>query len=552
MSPTAEITTHQPDPIAAQPPPDPPSESTEPRRGPGRPPTRHKGEESSQEEQLGFWQTVSEVSDAEWERTVMYLYRWLPFYDMTKGGIEPKYVCLYTSAITIDEIKRQHGSGRYNLKINRRDQNQKSDKTIKQIVFDILDPEFPPNLPPGDWQNDARNKKWVWSKETQGAPSAGAHQAAGSGFSAKDIRDFIEMGNKRGGTGLEAEVVKILPALLEQRNAPQQNSMDDLVKLATVIKAIMPTPAAPPAPDNTMINFLQKQIEGMEARMLQTQKDFMELLKQKSEPAKQPDMIESMDKIVGLVSKVADARDALGVGGAASRMNGWQEVASNVGTELIKAVGPALPFMLRPQPVRTAPAAARPLAPGTQPNSSVTQPNQQQPAPPAAAPPAPPSEEETETMDAAMILATQMMNLGIAGPLLTYFNDGESGLRFAMWIADGHGAMPLNLIKGQGKEVVLRAITDHMPDLYAQLRPNWAKFDSFVDSFLTWTPDAVLPEEEDEDEEEDEITVTAAAPAIQPLTADTADYNDDRAHQQPVAPKKKAAGKAAAKKGKSK
>jgi hypothetical protein len=278
-----------------------------------------------------------------------------------------------------------------------------------------------------------------------------------------------------------------------------------------------------------MQQFLLKQIEAADQRMQLIQQQFIELLKQKSEPVKTPDTMDSLDRIVGVFGKMAEVRETLG-GGGGSRMNGWQEVASNVGQELIKAVGPALPFMLqRPQAPRPQAQPVRPLpAPGAptamnQPAAPATA--AAQAAAPAADPAAPDNltEQETEQVDAASFLASKLQEFGLIVPLLTYFNDGERGLRFALWVADGYGALPMNLIKGQGKEVVLRAISNHLPELYAQLQPNWGKFDLFVDDFLTWHPNATLPDEEDEDDELDPITavpapVAAAPPAPPPTT----------------------------------
>ena len=151
-------------------------------------------------------------------------------------------------------------------------------------------------------------------------------------------------------------------------------------------------------------------------------------------------------------------------------------------------------------------------------------------------------------MDAASFLAQQMERLGIIGPLLNYFNDGESGLRFAMWVVDGNGATPLNLIKGQGKAVVMRAITEHLPQLYAQLQPNWGKFDLFVDSFLSWTPDAVLPEDDDdeEDDEDENVPVGASAPpsGTPPAPPPAGPPAPARAAKSAATPKKAAAKKA--------
>ena len=515
--PTAEVESVTPPPVASPPPEEPKPRKNGPARGEGGRPVRghHDPAESSEAEKAGFWQEVSEITETGWESHVMYLYRWLPYYDMTKGGVEPKYVCLYTSATTIDDIMKQHGSGRYNIKLNKKDANQRSDRTIRQIVFDIMNPQYPPALPDGDWQNDPRNKQWVWGKGRAGADTIPSNNPGGpgpGGMSVKDMREILEMGKQRSG-GIESEMLRILPDLIRERNAAQPAPVDPmtmLTQLMGVMKMMLPAPVAPAPPDNTMTEFILTQLNLANERAEKQNALIITLIQQKAEPVKQPDAMDMLDRMAGIFGKVSDVRESLGGGGGSSRMNGWQEVASAVGTELIKAVGPVLPFMLRGQPQRPAAPAAQPRLPGTAPNPAAPAPAATQPAPAAAAPV---DNVQEEDMDAASFLANQMQALGIISPMLTYFNDGETGLRFAMWIADGHGAMPLNLIKGQGKAVVLRAVTDHLPQLYAQLQPNWGKFDLFVDSFLTWTPNSVLPEDEEDDEDEDDTLPVGAAPS---------------------------------------
>lgn len=558
---TAEVQEHTPPPVAPPPAPEP---TPAPARRLGRRAAAEQADatgESSAEEQIGYFQQIAEIPEVDWERTCQYLYRWQPYYDNTKGGIEPKYVCLYTQSVTVDQIKREHGSGRYNLKLNQRAKTERSDKTIRQIVFDILDPAYPPNLPDGDWKQDPRNKKWVWGKAE--APQAGP-QGTTMANSVKEIQALVQTlypNLNQPKSAVEAELVKILPALLEQRNGQQLDPMQMITAVVTLIKTMTPAPVAPPPQDNTMTQFILQQLNAANERAEKQNQLIITLITAKNEVAKPPDAMDMLDRMAGIFGKVSDVRESLGVGGGASRMNGWQEVLSNVGTEVVKHVGPAIPFFMQQRARQAAapPQQPRPIAaPGAAPNPAPA-PTAAAPAPTAAAPV--PTEEEQDNMDAASFLAQQMRNLGIVGPLLNYFNDGETGLRFACWIVDGNGATPLNLIKGQGKTVVMKAITEHIPELYAQLQPNWGKFDLFVDSFLSWTPDAqaaaALEDNDDEDDdedsdEEDTLPVSTAAPGAPPSGTPPAPPRGaapaPARAAKPAAPKKAAAKKKAVKK----
>ena len=531
----------------------------EPRGAPAAPaknlggrPKKRRGQEveepaaSATAKEKEFWGLQQSITQAGWQQHSMYLYRWKPFYDKTRGGIEPKYVAFYNSATTIDEIKTSHGSGVYNLKLNRYNPATKQDQTISQVIFTILDPKYPPNLPAGEWQTDPRNKQWVWNK-AEGAAAPGGGGTDTTMF--REMREFFtgmvrERVPEREQDRVTAELVKILPELLNSKNGDKPPSILEIVTMVTtLIKTMTPAaPTAPAGPDPLILRMLdaaEKRADAAHAQM-------MALLTSDRADRKPPDMLAQVKTLGETVAAFSSAAETMGGGRPGGST--WASVVENVGVEVAKGVAPFLPrlFMQQPQPPRQAQAPQQARPPGQAP------PMQQQ-APPqvaggpeqtmapagavildAAAQPNPASPQVEEEMKPMLIQALSQ----VAAPLLSYVNSGQTGIDFAWWIYDGYGAMPLNMLRGinsdprLAREMLCELIRVEMTPLYQQLQPNWAQFETFVDELLSWTPQMIREEARD-DEEDDEPQ--GAAPV-----------------QESEAPKKPAGAAAAKPKGKKK
>jgi hypothetical protein len=292
-----------------------PSQTPEAKRKAGRQPGyKPFANESTPEE---FMARVADISDADWPKSLVYVWRRDPFTDSTNGGREPKYIDVRNSAFTIDGLKEEHGSGSYKLILN------SNEKYVTHAILTIDDPKFPPHVPPGDWQNHPRNKKWQswkplidkwWSDRVKSL--AGTPESNGA-LSPADVMKLLAS-QRTDGNGqkeqLMSAVIGILPQLLQQ-----QNSASDPSKYIDAIKGIkdmFPTPAAPDTmsqllplllkmmepKQDPMIPVLIEQLKGLQQ---QNTALLTKMLETKTSSEKQPGPLEQMKQMSEIMSTVA-------------------------------------------------------------------------------------------------------------------------------------------------------------------------------------------------------------------------------------------------------
>lgn len=121
---------------------------------------------------LTFFQRVNSIPFEDWgTRAKVKVYRLAPLIDRLRGS-ENKFIRIYEEALTEDRLKVDSGSGRYRLYLTYKGAGQNGEKELDTVEVDILDPKFPPNIPPGEWMDDPRNSAWAWAKP---AANAGPH-----------------------------------------------------------------------------------------------------------------------------------------------------------------------------------------------------------------------------------------------------------------------------------------------------------------------------------------------------------------------------------------
>ena len=115
-----------------------------------------------------FWQKVAQVAKADWgPRANIYLYRVEPVIDRRRVGSQT-YITKYAEPISEDRILADHGSGRYKLMLNFRKPGAEQGDEVDSLYLDLLNLQFPPKIPPGEWVDDPNNKKWAWAKQSMG------------------------------------------------------------------------------------------------------------------------------------------------------------------------------------------------------------------------------------------------------------------------------------------------------------------------------------------------------------------------------------------------
>lgn len=479
------------------------TEQTEPDRG-GRPrgPKRYT-RESSADERTSFFEYSSGLTETEWERHVLYVYMWAPIVDLTKGGTEKKYRKIYTSHKSEEDIKRDLGSGTYELKLNKIDPQSRKEKTIKRLVISIVDYDFPPNIPPGQWLDDSRNIDWLWAKpkleEKYRKVTPQANGAPTWTELLQFMRDESHRSNRTDGPkeALMSSVVSILPQLLQQQNNAQDPAkiIDAMSKVKDMI--------APDKKDNTLeivklvmdLAAPKEKKEGVDPMMtfvmgqltrLQESNDklFQQVLAMTANQAKPPDVLSQVETIASVFTKVSEFAQNAGPQAPRSVL----ETAVETGLPRLLSLGEMWldnrrresQQQRRPQATSTAP---QPISPGP---AQPAQPAQPEALNPEVVNPGGPGSDMSTTERSILInlaqKAAMAMDLGITGDA---FAETVCYKLFNQSIYDGIIAHP--------KEEVL-ATLKNFKEAWEWLAPFEAQLPTFLDEFYNYAEEPIEPE----------------------------------------------------------
>ncbi len=457
-----------------------PEEVTPKKRSAGRPKgAENKDVEIPVEE---FSSILANLTDADWSKGhIIYVYRSDPFYDNTNGGRSPKYIAVETQPISEESLKQEYGSGTYKIQLN------KGDKKVALTIWSILDPKFPPHLPPGDWLEHPRNKKWVswkpavnkwWADKMRDA--TGPTQGSGDGVPPymvqfmNDVRNEVRHAEPSKKDDITASIISVLPALLQQANTAQ-----DPAKMITALRDAKEflAPAVVPVvkEDNGMMQFVLAQL----TRLQESNDKLMGIiLTQKNEAAKPADplnQVETMIKLVGAVSGIVQP--------AAAR-EPWQDVVSDLGPKVLD-LGQQF-IMSRTQETmartRALEAQRRNSAPATQPVNQPSQPTTE--AQPVNAEVIPP--EEIDTMQRGLLiniatLAKSALDLGLTGDA------------FADQMCFKFGQANYDMfIKAIPKDQLIQKF-QAVPEAWKEISPFEPILQEFIDQFYAFAEDEPEP-----------------------------------------------------------
>jgi hypothetical protein len=477
------------EPGLADPSPRPPAPAPQKTRL-GRPPEEEKEIPTKE-----FFSTLAGLNDTQWQQHIVYIWRLDPFFDNTNGGRDPKYIAIETRAITEENLKEEHGSGSYKLWLNN------GNKRVAVATVSISDPDYPPHMPPGDWTNHPRNKKWQswkplidkwWTQKVKDSTGMTA-QPVTTGVPEYMVQFMNEVRSElarrpdmSGGAKdqLMGSIVTILPALLQQ-----QNTANDPAKMIEALSKAkeMIAPAAP-VQDNTMMAFVLSQL----TRLQESNDKLMGLLlSQKATENKMPDplaQVETMTKIITAVSGIVQP---------AAPKEWYQDLAETLGPKVVDLTSQIVTMNAmnnrRPNPSQQQPVQQRPPQLVQQPQPIPPQANY--PVPPQAAPevPAQPPQDqsqggpEMDTMQRSMLinvaqLAGQALNLSLAGD------------QFAEQICYKFGQIVYDqFCSSISKEQLIPAFKA-IPEAWQFVAPFEADLPNFIDSFYAF------PESEEEDD----------------------------------------------------
>ena len=462
---------------------------------------------AQKEASIGFFARLQKFQGAEWEKLKIYLYRLAPITDRTAGGNPVKFLTIYREAIDEEMVLKEWGSGRYRCLLNQAKEKGEA-IPIDRVEFEIENINFPPKVPPGEWVDDPRNRRWAWANPNKDQ----SHQQQANGTTVieakptpiKELVDGVERLQRLASPAAPPPVAAPDPV------AQIKGTVDAMKGMAEMMK-----PPAPAAPDNTLQTFLLAELTAERS----TNRELMgKLLDRANAPAAAPPADPLRDLAMKMLEKRLEKMDekpeAESAAERVSRMNGTQELI----VELTKAVSPVLEKAMGLFTVMAAskqpPPAARPRPPATVDVAPTGTPTAEQP--PQQTQEQPPQQPETPqpTMEQAQ---QQILNyvLGTATPTLQQYLDTSDGDSFATWFCDTTFSLPgvpppfnrlsgvdaLKFAKQTGKPAIIEAYKK-APALWQQIAPNSEaeeKFIRFLDEFLAYDPEAEAEEDDEKD-----------------------------------------------------
>jgi hypothetical protein len=438
----------------------------------GKESTRFGVQESDAEQRQAFMEHTASLTPDDWQRSLIYVYQWAPSVDLTRGGRDPKYRKIYTRHMSEEDIKRDLGSGTYELKFNQLDPKGR-EKTVDRLVVNIMDYDFPPNLPPGPWLDDPKNADWAWARPALekkfNKPSTNG--AAPTGPTWNEMVQFLREEQRRPEPGASAKeqlmtsVVTILPALLAQSN--NANDPTKIVEAMKTMKDMIAPPATASSEQNTLITFLLDEVKSMR----QTTNDLMtRLIDMKTEATKQPSPMDQVKTMAELITTVS------GIVQPAAPQEPWQQVVTELGPKVLDTANQAIHFFGARAMASHSPRPAITNGPPQPQPATASVPT---PAQPTAPQPSQPEEQPMDTMQRSMLvnvaaLAAQALNLGLEGD------------HFAEQICRKFGDMTYESFLKQVPKDQLLPQLKAIPEAWAMLQPFENLLPEFIDSFYAF------------------------------------------------------------------
>jgi hypothetical protein len=409
------------------------------------PPARRVGRPAVKE--ADFFRRLADWPANDWKdgKLIIYVYRIEPYTDRHAGGAKYVFLTKYTSPIDEENLLLDHGSGKYRFMLNRDVDGHI--KTIDTKELEILHPKYPPAVPPGEWVNDPRNKKWAWAAPKDAPTVAPATDPVSI---AKEILAMIQASTPTPPAQNSGQTADLVKALLPVPG--------EYVETLTKMKAL-----AGGGENTTVTTLIIEQVAALRAELKEERANNRDLINKlidarTAPPTKAPDLAEQITSALTVVRRIKDELTGEGALPSAGRshMSGWQEFLAPAIEHLSQHLAPAFTAMLTPAGTATA---------GNPPGV-------------AARPPA----------DLATHLRTF---LSVREPMLTFLNDGATGGEFAAWFAGGYGDLQYQAIRAAGADRIISVFRNS--PMWAQLGPIEQRFTTFVREFTEWTEEAEAP-----------------------------------------------------------
>ena len=444
--------------------------------GPNGLPKRKPGRPRDCDRRLDEPTVLDRIANLEsMEGVYIYVYRQRPITNRLLNGNRHVNIRRWDQKFDAHDLMMEAGSGAYLIQCTRLDP-----VTGKRPMFDsgevkILNMNYPPRIPPGEWVDRTENSEWQWAKDLifkQPAPAA-----AGPDPLVEILREQIKNQNDQ-----MAELRKEMrdtAATANKKDPGEQTIISVLAPFIPVIVQKLTAAPPPPPPDPTrdlLMQYLMKQLDH------------------KNEPATPPpDPMTLLDRQLELQKKIDEAAASRNTGTIRSRKTGTQEMI----TDIAEAVAPVLQPIVQVIAMGMAQQAQR----NAQQQPQVQQqPQQPQTAPPAAelppAPPPAPVAEQPQPGPQIVQPKVPLMDV-IAKEAVNHIEQDKTGEEFGDWYLEQYGEKEFAEAREQGKTRLLadlRAVpaTSSFFSMYPK------QLEKLVSEFIRWQP---APEDEDDDED---------------------------------------------------
>lgn len=442
-----------------------------------------------------FWITISNFTPEEWNHLTAYLYRVMPRIDRKANG-KPINLGCYSTAFTREDIMQEHGSGVYRIDVTQTEQASSRSRRIAREVFTIINPKYPPIVPPGDWVDDKVNDMWKWGAPP-GVQSTGvAGVGYPPGFNIKDVYDSAFQ-------------------MAKQLTPPPPPPKDDAV-LTTLLTKLLdaslkpaPPPPAPLPVDTTATDRLFKM---METQLAETRTELRDLRnKATAPPPAQKNLLEQIKEIQPAVLGFMDM-----MGDRSGKTEWWnspmvEKLADGIAEsfplamEMIKNSSQSNPARPQPNPWTQQPNGI----PAAQPQAQAAAPPPQGPPPATAATEPQPDQPELTEQQKLFQAAAQKWGgfiLFVSQHMVAEFKkdeEGHGGYYFRDWLLEMHGRLRWADLRREVGPVFLASMIAQHPGLSAEMGPEEARV-AFVNDFFT-VPGEEPDGQDDQDGDEEKV-----------------------------------------------
>jgi hypothetical protein len=412
-----------------------------------------------------------------WEGIHVYVYRHGPMINKIGNHMVKKYITPFDE----DDILKDRGlgSGVYEFLVNYQDPKTRKRGLIDSGKLAIINMQYPPRIPKGEWIDDPQNQElWGW---------------------VKTVIDQEELAKNPPATKLEAnpweEIIKEeLKAsredsklLREQMNAlmnRKPSEEDSLMKtvLATVLPIVAQKFVQDPKPDPSqalLMQYLMKQLEA------------------KNETAAPKTAAEQLEAQIELQKKLDEVYGGRGAERTHSRKSGTQELISDIAQYLGQPLADALKPVLQVVAAGMVQSQLQAQQQQRMNPGGMPQPQMQQ-TPPPQVPELVEAPQPTPAPTRMTVVPPRVDNrpliADIAEAALRHLRNGQSGFEFGDWYQETYGEEEFRQARLQGMAQIRKDLES------THLWPQFEQFDvdHLLEDFVTWEA------AEDEDEEDDE------------------------------------------------